>query len=191
MAYVQGFTKTAKDLMASPLVEADGTATPSESLPSDNMLSYLQKSGASYIYLYHHGKTKELRGNSVKAARTEANHNDSSSELTSISVIPTDDTGDASPFHEKPVPLEVAETCAFKKYAWERDTLRQAQILAMKVRIVLSKLVLPVCAHSTVLTKLSKFKLTPIPTSSTSTNNIWLVHCLLEQHGVTLPPSML
>jgi hypothetical protein len=42
MAFVQGFTKTAKDLMASPLVDADGTATPSESLPSDNMLSYLQ-----------------------------------------------------------------------------------------------------------------------------------------------------
>ena len=78
------------------------------------MLSYLQKSGASYVCLYHHGKTK-----GVKAAHTQANPNDSSGELTSLSVIPTDDTGDTAPFHEKPVPLEVAETSAFKKYAWE------------------------------------------------------------------------
>ncbi len=47
------------------------------------------KSGASYICLYHHGKTKDLCGNSVKAARTKANPNDSSGELTSLSVIPT------------------------------------------------------------------------------------------------------
>jgi MULE transposase domain len=37
-------------------------------------------------------------------------------QLTSLSVIPTDDT---SPFHVKSVPLEVAETPAFKKYALE------------------------------------------------------------------------
>jgi hypothetical protein len=83
------------------------------------MLSYLQKSGASYVCLYHHGKTKKLRGNSVKAACAEANPNDSSGEQTSLSLIPTDDTGDTSPFHEKPVSLEVAEASAFKKYAWE------------------------------------------------------------------------
>ena len=83
------------------------------------MLSYLQKSGASYVCLYHHGKTKKIRGNSVKAACAEANPNDSSTEQTSLSLIPTDDTGDTSPFHEKPEPLEVAETSAFKKYAWE------------------------------------------------------------------------
>jgi hypothetical protein len=41
MAYVQGFTKRVKDLMASPNVNA--TTTASESLPSDNMLSFLQK----------------------------------------------------------------------------------------------------------------------------------------------------
>ncbi len=56
MAYVQGFTKMAKDLIASPNVDA--TATASESSPSDNMLNYLQKCGASYVCLYHHGKTK-------------------------------------------------------------------------------------------------------------------------------------
>ena len=106
----------AKDLMASPTVDADGTATASESSPSDTMLNYLQKSGASYVCLYHNGKTKELRGNSAKAARTEANPHDVSHELTSLSVIPTDDT---SPFHQKSVSLEVAETLAFKKYALE------------------------------------------------------------------------
>jgi hypothetical protein len=41
MAYVQGFTKRAKDLMASPNIDA--TTTAFESLPSDNMLSSLQK----------------------------------------------------------------------------------------------------------------------------------------------------
>ena len=66
VAYVQGFTKMAKDLMASPNVVA--TATASESLPSENMLNYLQKSGASYVCLYSNGKTKELRGNSTKTA---------------------------------------------------------------------------------------------------------------------------
>ena len=117
MAYVQGFTKMAKDLISSPNVDA--TATASEPSPSDNMLNYLQKSGASYVCLYHHGKTKELRGNSAKAARTEANPHDLSDELTSLSVVPTADTDDASPFHEKSVPLEVAETSAFRKYALE------------------------------------------------------------------------
>ena len=97
----------------------DATATASESSPSDNMLNYLQKSGASYVCLYHHSKTKELRGNSAKAARTEANPHDLSDELTSLSVVPNADTDDASPFHEKSVPLEVAETSAFRKYALE------------------------------------------------------------------------
>ena len=119
MAYVQGFTRMAKDFMASPNVN-NATTTASESSPCENMLSYLQKCGASYVCLYHHGKSKELRGNSVKAARTEAIPHDLSGELTSLSVIPTDnDTDDTSPFHEKPVPLEVAETSAFKKYAFE------------------------------------------------------------------------
>jgi hypothetical protein len=80
------------------------------------MLNYLQKCGASYVCLYHNGKTKELCGNSAKAARTEDNPHDESHEQTSISVIPTDDN---SPFHQKLVPLDVAETSAFKKYALE------------------------------------------------------------------------
>ena len=114
MAYVQGFTKMAKDLMASPNVDA--TATASESLPSENTLNYLQKCGASYVCLYHNGKTKKLCGNSAKAAQIEANSYDVSDEQTSLSVIATDET---SPFQEKSVPLEVAETSAFKKYALE------------------------------------------------------------------------
>jgi hypothetical protein len=96
MAYVKGFTKRAKDLMASPNVNA--TTIASEYTPSDNMLSFLQKSGPSYVCLDHHGKTKELCGNSVKAAHTEANPHDLSGELTNLSLIPTDDTDDASPF---------------------------------------------------------------------------------------------
>ncbi len=80
---------------------------------------FFTKNGASYVCLYHHVKTKELCGNIVKAARTKANPHDLSGELTSRSVIPTDDTDDSSPLHEKPVPLEVAETSTFKKYAWE------------------------------------------------------------------------
>ena len=96
MAFVQGFTKMAKVLMASPIVDADATTTPSESLASNNMLNYLQESGASYVCLNHHGKTKELWGNSAKAAQTEDNPHDVSHELTSLSVIPTDGT---SPIH--------------------------------------------------------------------------------------------
>jgi hypothetical protein len=42
-----------------------------------------------------------------------------SDQLTSLSVVPTADADDASPFYEKPVPVEVAETSAFKKYAWK------------------------------------------------------------------------
>jgi hypothetical protein len=79
MAYVQGFTRMAKDFMASPNVN-NATTTASESSPCENMLSYLQKCGASYVCLYHHGKSKELRGNSVKAAHTEAIPHDLSGE---------------------------------------------------------------------------------------------------------------
>ncbi len=54
------------------------------------------KTGASYVCLYHNGKTKELCGNSAKAAWTEDNPHDVSHELTcQQSVIPDDDT---SPF---------------------------------------------------------------------------------------------
>jgi hypothetical protein len=43
MAYVQGFTRMAKDFMPPPYDDS----TVSESSPSENMLNYLQKSGAS------------------------------------------------------------------------------------------------------------------------------------------------
>ena len=46
----------------------------------------------------------------------EDNAHDVSHELTSLSDIPTDYT---SPFHQKSVPLDVAVTSAFKKYALE------------------------------------------------------------------------
>ena len=49
MAYVQGFTKMAKDLMPA-VTNDDGTATAMASAsPAENMLNYLQKSGASYV----------------------------------------------------------------------------------------------------------------------------------------------
>jgi hypothetical protein len=55
MAYVQGFTRMAKDSMPPPYDDS----TVSESSPSENMLNYLQKSGASYVCLYNNGITKE------------------------------------------------------------------------------------------------------------------------------------
>jgi hypothetical protein len=112
MAYAQGFSRMARELMASPNVDA--MATQSECSPSDNMLRYLQESGAAYVCLYHNGKTKEVRGN--KVARIESNPYELHDELTSVLVVPTDDT---SPSHQKSVPLEVVETAAFKKYASE------------------------------------------------------------------------
>ena len=118
MAYVQGFTRMAKDFVPPPYDDA----TASESSPSENMLNYLQKSGASYVCLFNNGKTKELRGNSAKAARIEATPDDVSEELTSVSVIATDGTpptDETPPFHEKSVRLEVSETREFKKYALE------------------------------------------------------------------------
>jgi MULE transposase domain len=118
MAYVQGFTRMAKDFMPPPYDDA----TAPESSPSENMLNYLRKNGASYVCLYNNGITKELRGNSAKAARMEATPDDVSEELTSVSVIATDATSptdESSPIHEKSVRLEVSETREFKKYAFE------------------------------------------------------------------------
>ena len=103
--------------MANDLMNAvDSCSTMADSSPADNMLSYLRKSGASYVCLYHNGKTKELRGQ-AKAARTEVEHHDLSDELTSLSVVATDDTSTEN--KELSVPLEVAETEGFKKYALE------------------------------------------------------------------------
>ena len=116
MAYVQGFTRMANELMK----DVDSSSTMADSSPADNMLSYLRKSGASYVCLYHNGKTKELRGQSAKAARTEVEHHDLSEELTSLSVIVTDDTSTEN--NQLSVPLEVVETEAFKKYALESRT---------------------------------------------------------------------
>jgi MULE transposase domain len=119
MAYVQGFTKMAKDLMPLPNND-DGTATASS--PAENMLNYLQKTGASYVCLYNNGKTKELRGSTCKAARIEASADNVLDELTSVSVIaaegtlPTEET---PPVQEKSVPLQVSETPDFMKYALE------------------------------------------------------------------------
>ena len=116
MAYVEGFTRMANELMK----DVDSSWTMADSSPADNMLSYLRKNCALYVCLYHNGKTKELHGQSAKAARTEVEHHDLSEELTSLSVIVTDDTSTEN--NQLSVPLEVAETEAFKKYALESRT---------------------------------------------------------------------
>ena len=110
MAYVQGFSRMAKDLMDS---DDDATTGSSAASPSENMLNYLQKNGASYVCLYHNGKTKEVRGNNAKAARMEGNDDENGDKLTSLSIIVTDAI---APSH-KLVPLHVNETADFKEYA--------------------------------------------------------------------------
>jgi hypothetical protein len=112
MAYAQGFSRMARQLM--PVPNIDAMSTQSECSSSDNMLKYLKESGASYVCLFHNGRTKEVRGN--KVARIESNPDEFSDELTSVSVVPTDVT---SPSFQKSVLLEVEETAAFKKYALE------------------------------------------------------------------------
>ena len=110
MAYVQGFSRMAQDLMD---LSHQGTAPPSDMSPSDSMLNYLQKNGASFVCLYHNGNTKEIRGPKGKAARTEGNPVDDGVNLTSLSLVTT---GESAPSH-KFVPLEVSETADFKDYA--------------------------------------------------------------------------
>ena len=80
MAYVQGFTRMSKDFLALEDHSCDSSSQ-SQSSPSDNMLNYLQNSGASYICLYHNGKLKEVRGNHAKAARMQSNDEDDTVEL--------------------------------------------------------------------------------------------------------------
>ena len=58
MAYVQGFSRMAQDLID---LSPQGAALPSDMSPSDSMLNYLQKIGASFVCLYHNAKTKEIR----------------------------------------------------------------------------------------------------------------------------------
>jgi hypothetical protein len=56
--YVQGFSRMAQDLMDS---SSQGAALPSDTSPSDSMLNYLQKIGASFVCLWcHNGNTKEM-----------------------------------------------------------------------------------------------------------------------------------
>ena len=88
MAYVQGFSRMAQSLMDSGEYS---TSTSSASSPSDNMLKYLQKIGASYVCLYHNGKTRQVRGNAAKAARMEGNDEDNRDQLTSLSVVVADE----------------------------------------------------------------------------------------------------
>jgi MULE transposase domain len=107
MAYVQGFSRMAKDLLD---LEDDANLSSGEVSPSDRMLKYLHKSGASYVCLYHNVKTKEVRGNNAKAARIECNIDDNGDHLTSIST----DAGEPS---RRLLPLEVTETSDFKDYA--------------------------------------------------------------------------
>ena len=110
MAYVQGFSRMAQDLMDS---SPQGAALPSDMSPSDSMLNYLQKIGASFVCLFHNGNTKEMRGQNRKAARTEGNPVDDGVNLTSLSMVTT---MESAPAH-KSVPLEVTETADFKEYA--------------------------------------------------------------------------
>jgi hypothetical protein len=86
MAYVQGFSRMAQDLMD---YSPQGAALPSDMSPSDSMLNYLQKIGASFVCLYHNGNTKEIRGQNRKVARTEGNPVDDGVNLTSLSMVTT------------------------------------------------------------------------------------------------------
>lgn len=110
MAYVQGFSRMAQDLID---LSPQGAALPSDMSPSDSMLNYLQKIGASFVCLYHNGNTKEIWGQNRKAARTEGNPVDDGVNLTSLSMVTT---MESAPAH-KSVPLEVTETADFKEYA--------------------------------------------------------------------------
>ena len=56
MAYIQGFSRMAKNLMDS---EDHGTLH-IDSSPSDKMLNYLQRIGASFVCLYHMGEQKKF-----------------------------------------------------------------------------------------------------------------------------------
>ena len=108
MAYIQGFSRMAQNLMDS---EHHGTLRIDTS-PSDNMLNYLRRIGASFVCLYHHGRTKEVRAQTGKAARTEGNHVCDHDQLTSIFVT-SDDTSAV----ERNVSLESAESADVKDYA--------------------------------------------------------------------------
>ncbi len=107
----------AKVLMASPIVDDVTTATPpSESLPSNYMLHYLQKVVPHLPVCITMAKQKNFVVTVPRLHKLKDNPHDISHELTSLSVIPIDDF---SPFHQKSVSLDVAETSAFKKYALE------------------------------------------------------------------------
>lgn len=112
MAHVQGFSIMVKALMDS---EEHTMAASSAASTSDNMLKYLQKNGASYVCLYHNGKTKEVCGNNAKAARREQGDDvDNGDKATSLSIIMTDES---VPSHKLVPLLEVTNPVDFKEYA--------------------------------------------------------------------------
>jgi hypothetical protein len=84
MAYVQGFSRMAQDLMD---LSPEGTAPPPDMSLADSMLNYLRKNGASFVCLYHNGNTKELRGQRGKAAKTKGDPIDNGDNLTSFSMV--------------------------------------------------------------------------------------------------------
>ncbi len=95
----------------------EGTAPPPDMSPADSMLNYLPKNGASFVFFYHNGNTKEICGQRGKAAQTEGNPVDDGVILTSLSMVTT---AEGAPSH-KFVPLEVSETEDFKEYAQKRS----------------------------------------------------------------------
>jgi MULE transposase domain len=111
MAYVQGFSR-----MVGGLADAQDCDTGSETSPSDAMLNYLRRNGASVVCLFHNGTTKELRSRNAKAPRTDVGEGIVPGEevLTSVSV--TTDEGVSLEMEEN-MPLEVSETAEFKEYA--------------------------------------------------------------------------
>ena len=93
MAYAQGFSRMAMDLVDA---ENGGGVCPNNHSAAENMQTYFQKAGASYVCLYHNGKTQEIRGNSAKAARLEEAPTD---ELTSVFVA-TSESEESAPSHK-------------------------------------------------------------------------------------------
>ena len=91
----------------------EGTAPPPDMSPADSMLNYLPKNGASFVFFYHNGNTKEICGQRGKAAQTEGNPIDDKVHLTSLPMVTT---AESAPTH-KSVPLAVSETADFKEYA--------------------------------------------------------------------------
>jgi MULE transposase domain len=109
MAYVQGFSRMARNLMDAEHCLPDAS-------PSENMLHYLRKTGASFVCLYQNGKAKEKefrRGNRKVAAPTESFDRSSMGRDTLMSLSLMEGS---SAVHTL-IPLEVTECADFKDYA--------------------------------------------------------------------------